>query len=221
MAAVPRVPLPEFFRAFSPTYVLGMTYTVSLAFFEAMVFPEIARTRLRRCLVLCDRVGFHRALVEASALRHVGREYMAMCAPTPHSFHPKVWLLINDDQAALLAGSGNLTQSGFMTNLEVFDAVLLDKSGPHQALAGDILRFLDGLHGLWSGTGRDGLLVSDTLAQMREALERLRGGMSAEESDVRFLTRFGGPLLDQLRELERCPGVLRLAECQGAGRCSG
>src|SRR5580700_626627 len=134
MAAVPQLPLSEFFRTFSPTYVLGTTYTVSLAFFEGLVFPEINRNQLRRCLLLCDRVGFQRALVEASALRLVGREYMAVCAPTPHSFHPKIWLLIGEDEAALLVGSGNLTQSGFMTNLELFDAVRLTKDGPHGTL---------------------------------------------------------------------------------------
>jgi hypothetical protein len=126
MATVPRLPLSEFFRTFSPTYVLGTTYTISLAFFEGLVFPEIDRTQLRQCLLVCDRVGFQRALVEARALRAVGREYMAVCAPTPHSFHPKVWLMIGEKEAALLVGSGNLTQSGFMTNLELFDAVLLD-----------------------------------------------------------------------------------------------
>jgi hypothetical protein len=111
MTAVPRVPLPEFFRSFSPIYVLGTTYTVSLAFFEGRVLPEIDTTQLRRCLLLCDRVGFQRALVEASALRCVGRDYMAVCAPAVHTFHPKVWFMIGADEAALLVGSGNLTQS--------------------------------------------------------------------------------------------------------------
>jgi hypothetical protein len=109
--------------------------------------------------------------------------------------------MVGEDEAALFVGSGNLTQSGFMTNLEIFDAVLLSKGGPHRTLAGDILRFLDGLRGLWAGTGREDLLVLDTLAEMREALERLSGGMSAEEpGSVRFLSNFGGPLLDQFRE---------------------
>lgn len=201
MAAVPRVALSEFFKSFSPTYVLGTTYTVSLAFFEGLVLPEIDRARLRRCLLLCDRVGFQRALVEASALRFVGRDYMAVCAPTPYSFHPKVWLMLGADEAALLVGSGNLTQSGFMTNLELFDAVRLTKGCPHRTVVEDILRFLDGLGGLWAGTGRDGLLVLDMLAEMREALEGLGAGLPPGEAQgVRFLTNFGGALLDQFRE---------------------
>lgn len=113
MADVPQLALKEFFKVFAPTHVLGTTYTVSLAFFEGLIFPEIKRTNLRRCLLLCDKVGFRRATVESSALRSVGREYMAVCAPTRYSFHPKVWLMIGDGKAAILVGSGNLTQSGF------------------------------------------------------------------------------------------------------------
>jgi len=38
---------------------------------------------------------------------------------------------ISGEATALFVGSGNLTQSGFMTNPEIFDAVRLDKGGPH------------------------------------------------------------------------------------------
>jgi site-specific DNA recombinase len=181
------------------------------------------RTQLRRCLLLCDRVDFQRALVEASALRFVGRDYMAVCAPTPYSFHPKIWLMIGADEAALLVGSGNLTQSGFTTNLELFDAVQFAKGGPHGTLAGDILLLLDGLRGLWAGTGRDGMLVLDTLAEMREAVEGLGSGMLPEEfPGMRFLTSFGGPLLGQFRGGQmghrRFPTELTMSRCLPA-RC--
>jgi hypothetical protein len=92
MSDIPCTPLSEFFRVLAPTYVLGTTYTISLAFFEGLVFPAIRRANLRRCLLLCDRIGFHRAFIEATALRSVSREYMTACAPARHSFHPKVWL---------------------------------------------------------------------------------------------------------------------------------
>ena len=69
-------------------------------------------------------------------------------------------------------------------------------------LVADILGFLGGLRGLWEGTGRDGgLLVLDVLAEIQEALAGLRAEMSIEESDeVRFLTNFGGPLIEQFRQ---------------------
>jgi hypothetical protein len=142
MGEIPRKPLSEFLRLFSPTHVLGTTYTISLAFFEGLVFPTIRRGNLRRCLLLCDRIGFHRAVIEATALRSVSREYMTTCVPVRHRFHPKVWVMIGDDQVALLVGSGNLTQSGFMDNAELFDTVVLKKGGPHRRIVEDIVVFL-------------------------------------------------------------------------------
>jgi len=110
MADVPQIALKEFFKLFAPTYVLGTTYTLSLAFFEGLVYPEIKRSQLRRCLILCDDLGLRRATIESSALRSVGREYMAICAPTSYAFHPKVWLMVGEGTLAALVGRGNLTQ---------------------------------------------------------------------------------------------------------------
>jgi hypothetical protein len=130
MADIPHIPISEFVSLFAPTHVLGTTYTISLAFFEALVFPAIQRKNLRRCLLLSDRVGFQRAIVEATALRAVSREYMVACPPVIGTFHPKVWLMLGDEQVALLVGSGNLTQSGFMENVELFDSVVIRKAAP-------------------------------------------------------------------------------------------
>jgi HKD family nuclease len=52
---------------------------------------------------------------------------MVVTAPGKYSFHPKVWLIAREDRAVLLCGSGNLTQSGFVDNPELFDVVKLSK----------------------------------------------------------------------------------------------
>ena len=201
MADVPQLPLKEFFKLFAPTYVLGTTYTVSLAFFEGLIYPEIKRTHLRRCLLLCDKLGFQRATVESSALRAVGREYMAVCAPTRHSFHPKVWLMIGDGKAALLVGSGNLTQSGFMNNCELFDVVEFEEKGPHKAVATDVIAFLTGLRSLWSGVDSHRLLAIETLDEMQRQLEHLADRMPDEaDPSFRFLSNFSAPLVEQFGE---------------------
>jgi hypothetical protein len=203
MASIPQLKLSEFFQCLKPTHILGTTYTASLAFFEGLVLPQIDRERLRRCLILCDPVGFQQALMEASALRGVGRDYMAVCVPAPHAFHPKVCLMVNPEEVALLVGSGNLTQCGFMTNVELFDGVYLSRNGTNQVLITDILRFLDGLRSFWEGQDREDLLVLETLRDVREAVAHFGGKTAAvpeKYSDARFLTSFGGPLLEQVRE---------------------
>jgi hypothetical protein len=164
------------------------------------VYPEIARGNLRRCLLLCDRIGFQRATAEAGALRGAAREYMVLCAPVSSSFHAKVWLLVGEDEAALLVGSGNLTQSGFMDNVELFEAVRLQAGGPHREVARDVSRFLSGLRALWGKDAQDQLLGLKTLGEMRDAMDALAERMPEErESDLRFLSSFQGPLRVQFR----------------------
>jgi len=126
VAGIPREKLSRFFRLFAPEYVLGTTYTISVAFFESVVFPSLDRSKLRKCLLLCDRIGFQRATSEAIALRAATREYMVAAVPTASRFHPKVWLLLGKERLALLVGSGNLTQSGFIDNVELFEAIELE-----------------------------------------------------------------------------------------------
>ncbi|MBN69902.1 MAG: hypothetical protein CME32_11575 [Gimesia sp.] len=201
MADVPQIPLKEFFKLFAPTYVLGTTYTVSLAFFEGLIYPEIKRTHLRRCLILCDKIGFQRATVETSALRAAGQEYIAACAPTRHSFHPKVWLMIGEGKVALLVGSGNLTQSGFMDNTELFDLVLFEENGAHKTVAKDLITFINGLRSIWSGVETQRLLAVETLEEIRREIELLADRMPHEaDPKLRFLSNFSSPLVHQLRD---------------------
>jgi hypothetical protein len=223
MASIPKLKLSEFFRYLKPTHVLGTTYKVSLVFFEGLVLPQINQERLHRCLILCDPVGFQQSLMEASALRRVTSDYMAVCVPASHAFHAKVWLMVNPEEVALLVGSGNLTQNGFMTNAELFDGVYLSENGTNQILITDILRFLDGLRSFWEGQERADLLVLETLREVRDAVAQFGLSTAAAPqvySDARFLTTFGGALLEQLRAYFE-GGTLRVAAPYFGGSVSG
>jgi hypothetical protein len=70
-----------------PRYILGTTYTLSLAFFESAIFPEIDRSSLKSCLIVCDTLGYHNALTEAAALQGAAQDYMVVTAPISGSFH--------------------------------------------------------------------------------------------------------------------------------------
>jgi hypothetical protein len=112
----------------------------------------------------------------------------------------KGWLLVGEDEAALLVGSGNLTQSGFMDNVELFEAVRLQAGGPHREVARDVSRFLSGLRALWGKDAQDQLLGLKTLGEMRDAMDALAERIPEErESDLRFLSSFQGPLRAQFR----------------------
>ena len=68
MAEIAQVKLSEFFRSVkNPRYVLGTTYTLSLAFFESVVFSSIDRRNLKYCLIISDMDGYRRSLAEGAA----------------------------------------------------------------------------------------------------------------------------------------------------------
>ena len=131
MTAIESIKLSEVLRLVSkPRFVLGTTYTLSLAFFESVVFPFIDKSNLKSCLILCDMDGYQRALSEAAALQSAAQDYMVLPAPISGCFHPKVWIIVGDGEAVLLVGSGNLTQAGFMNNAELFDAIHFTPDSP-------------------------------------------------------------------------------------------
>ena len=164
MTSIESIKLSEVLRLVpKPKYVLGTTYTLSLAFFESVVFPEFHRSRLKSCLIICDSLGYHNALTEASALQGAAQDYMVVRAPVSGSFHPKVWLVVGEDEFALLVGSGNLTQAGFMTNAEMFDALhFKPDSSPSSDLLADIRAFLTGLVDLWPSGDHQQFLCVET-----------------------------------------------------------
>jgi hypothetical protein len=198
--AIESIKLSEVLRLVpKPKYVLGTTYTLSLAFFESVVFPFIDRSNLKACLILCDMDGYQRALTEAAALQSAAEDYMVLPAPVSGCFHPKVWLAIGEDQAVLLVGSGNLTQAGFMTNAELFDALHFTPASP---LTPEMLRsirsFTAGLTNMWPDEDRQHLLCVETLARIEEALSALPVNAAANGPTPLFLHSFGQSLIEQM-----------------------
>ena len=98
------------------------TYALSLSFFEAVMLDAMLRGKARDALILADPEGIRAGLSEQGA-RRVGREYeIDPVACTNHGvFHPKISVLLDDDDAHLLIGSGNLTFAGWGGNFERID----------------------------------------------------------------------------------------------------
>jgi hypothetical protein len=200
MTSIESIKLSEVFGLVpKPKYVLGTTYTLSLAFFESVVFPFIDRSSLRSCLILADMEGYQRALTEAAALQSAAQDYMVLPAPVSGCFHPKVWLFIGEDQATLLVGSGNLTQAGFMTNAELFDGLHFTPTSPlTPEMLQSIRSFTSGLANMWPDEDRQHLLCAETLLRIEEALSALPVRAETNGSTPVFLHSFGHSLIDQM-----------------------
>lgn len=194
---IQEVSLSEFFKFFRPTHLLGTTYTISLMFFEALIWPNIDKTSLERCLVLCDKSGFQRAGFEAIGLKEASTSYMVAPVPISKTFHPKVWLMANQEQISLLVGSGNLTQSGFITNNELFDVITFDKATVEPLFLEDLHSFLKGLSGCFSYDCENSNWVRQTLAQIIELLPDYDLETTNDWS-IRFLHSFQKPFPEQL-----------------------
>lgn len=206
------IKLSDFFESIKkPRYVVGTTYTLSLAFFESVVMPYIDRSQLRACFIIADKIGYQRAISEAAALQGAGNGYMVAPAPGSGCFHPKVWLVVGETEMAMLVGSGNLTQSGFMVNAEYFDSVFISKDEPaDERLVSDIESFVAGLAGMWNAGDAASALYVETLGQIRSTLGVFRGGKS-DAPHLRMLHSFSGKLIDGLPEVPDCTEIFAAA----------
>lgn len=219
---LPQAQLSRFFKLFAPEYILGTTYTLSLAFFESAVYANVRdRSRLRKCVIICDQFGFQRASLEATALRGAAREYLVATAPATGSFHAKVWLMLAEGRMAALVGSGNLTQSGFMDNLELFEVLELEAGGDGAELAQDVARFVAGLRSLW-GNGPEGrLLVVDALREIGQAVAGFAATLRPGAADrLRMWSSFDGPVTSFLKQRVN-GGVLHVAVPYFGGSTAG
>jgi hypothetical protein len=178
-------------------YLLGTTYTLSLAFFESILLPELGRDSLKKCIIICDSFGFARAIDEAPALEGAGQEYIVAVAPPSRCLHAKVWLAIGESEAAILVGSGNLTQSGFLTNAELFDGF---RFGSDDALptgfAANVQSFLSGIENLIR-TGVSSL-ASESIAEIRHVFNQIANRANSGDSHAQFVHSFERPIVDQL-----------------------
>lgn len=197
LRSIPSMKLSEFLASFPPQHLVATTYSLSLVFFESVVFPFVKKEKLESCLILCDRGGLSRATAEAPALKEAGRSYSVVPAPWKGSFHSKVWLILSDECLGLLVGSGNLTQSGFINNSELFEVHLLEKGGEYRQLGLDLIDFVDGLATMWPDSVGE-LLARNKLNSFRSQLKQFVSTLTGQEqSPIRFLSTFQGSFLER------------------------
>lgn len=207
---------------------LFLTYPLSLSFYESQLHKEgLRRKGCRDIRIVCDPDGYEMCLSERRSSR-VGAEYRLSLAALPRGvFHPKVGVLVSDEETLLIIGSGNLTFGGFGRNVEVLDVL---GSGAHPDA---ILGFRDFLAALGA---RDDVLLTDGHWPAEWAARLEPFSAARDQSSVRILHNVDQAFSPQLVGLAtshggalevRClspfhdsdgRGVLSLAESCGARR---
>ncbi|WAC20894.1 hypothetical protein OVA24_05795 [Luteolibacter sp. SL250] len=205
MTETPQWKLSEFFKRFAPRYVLGTSYTASPVFFETSILPKIDRRNLAGAVVLCDLKGFQMAAQEVGALRAASTIYSLVYPNCAGAFHPKVWIMADNDQVAVLCGSGNLTQSGFINNLELFETFEVFRGGGDRELCRELTEFVKGLLGMWSLREQQERPGLKTIVSMIRLLEDLHESNQAQKSrKLWFLSSFQGGFAEQLAKVVDC-----------------
>lgn len=155
---------------------------------DALRFHGEVRSALRETPVVC--------IVDAGA-REPGRTLpYDLLEVRARTFHPKVSLVLYEEEARFAIGSGNLTRGGFGRNAELFVLRSLSYADPHDAR---VLRdLMDALGGL-------GDLVRDT-QQLQDVRREVARRIAAtpppsKPGSLALLTTAQRPMIDEIRAL--------------------
>ncbi|RLK23350.1 hypothetical protein DER29_1210 [Micromonospora sp. M71_S20] len=162
-------------------------YTVDLGFLEKFAIPT-ARALGARITVLGDA---GHAVHDPVDVRRAGVAYQHGHAVCPRAFHPKLVVLLGDDDVWLTVGSGNPTLSGWGYNRELW----VTAHGTRQYGPQLVVDVAEWLHDLPDVVG----MASWIAATLRQVADRMRPGAVDERwLPVRAYGNLRRPLLERL-----------------------
>jgi hypothetical protein len=125
--------------------------------------------------------------------RRVGRDYQVEPVKAEFGvFHPKLSLLLHDDDCHLLVGSGNLTFGGWGGNFEVCEHIHASFAADAIEDAADFFEYLSFAQGLRHGAAKHCVTAAE---QLRSAA---RG--RAHSGDFRLFHSLDGPISEKLSQ---------------------
>lgn len=170
---------------------LFTTFSLSLAFFEAIPLHALRQANCRSVTIFADLVGYQASIGEAG-LRDVGRRYnLIPVAVSGGLFHPKIAILLGQAGPRVMVGSGNLTFGGWGHNLELLD-YLAPAAAPEAF--GDLATFLDAFQTSSKITPGQVVDLDSFIKSCRDAAIR------AGDGRTRFLHSLTRPIALQLSE---------------------
>lgn len=170
---------------------LFTTYSLSLAYFEAIVLNALLRDGIDRSVVLADITGVRAALSEHGALQ-AGRSYQVepIAVDNGYCFHAKLTALVAKDDAHLVIGSGNLTAGGYGGNLECAEHL-------HPSFAADAFDDVAGFLEALGTTDTARHAAVELCGSVADELRRLATG-AARTGTIRAVSSLEGSIIDQL-----------------------
>jgi len=179
------------------------TFTFDVDYFERRVLRAKALAKARQIVVFMDAGQWRRLSQRNPAARLLNRRYLVVPVRSAKGvFHPKLHLLLRENDGQLICGSNNLTRRGCSNNLEILNSLPLDfEAGPRSdlALAQEAYQFFrracdDGTSGAASIARRWFDDLTHTLPWLKAEL-----GKGAGEK-VELLHTFNGSLWEVVKE---------------------
>lgn len=185
------------------------TFTLSLTFFETYLLRSLERAGCRDVVVLADPIGVADAAHERLA-RGPGVAYALEPVRLPGgAFHPKIAVLWSGERILLAVGSGNLTFSGMLRNIEVWDVLVSGADGVRDErrltadVAGAAAAFVDELGRRVHAGGRARATLGRAARALRTCIPRLPPGRGA----VTWIDSLEFTIGEQIAAIASTPGV--------------
>ena len=166
------------------------TFNFEIDFFEKAILSRLLKNSIKKVSVFVDSKELAKSV---SGIRNtlMGQRYVVNPVAMRGSYHPKMILLLGEDRARLIVGSGNLKTSGYYINNEVFDCIDYDSDHPlNRELMVHAIKFLMSSNSLTPGLDT-GLL--------KEAEKRNYFRPADMCDDIRLIENTSLPILAQVR----------------------
>ncbi|HWR59144.1 MAG TPA: hypothetical protein VN328_09675 [Thermodesulfovibrionales bacterium] len=106
-----------------------LCYSFDLAFYESIMLSSLRSIGCRNNALIVDDEKYQESLdVLSGLIAHAGQLYSITPISTRGSFHPKLILLLGDQEIALFIGTGNASLGGYSRNREIFFYLKADNS---------------------------------------------------------------------------------------------
>jgi hypothetical protein len=180
-----------------PQRSLLMSYCSSLSFFEYSLLPHLQASGDGAVTVLIDGADYENSF--SDAIEGAGVDYTVEPVRLARRFHPKLYLFTKGETASLFVASANLTKSGFRTNAEIVDRLMVSPQTTGDAHA--LLQYAELLELLPKRYVHFSKSVQNEFGRAANFIRRVTRGAEGTAGGPVFLHNATTPLLDQIASL--------------------
>ena len=174
--------------------ILISSYTANLIFFERFILRHLIENDCSYIGLFIDSKELQNSFLHSSAITQLGLSYAVRGVDLDGAFHPKVYFMLGKEKAKLIIGSGNLTTSGMIMNIEVFNTFKYEVGKP------DNLSLVNDAYDMFKIYNN--AYQSNAMNSIFEKIEEFEYiGQRQTDNERVFLQNYHIPLYDQVKGL--------------------